>query len=625
MRQSKWWSLVMGGGLLLIASLAPSHIAFYKKWGDAGATQVLQKSKKTKPAPKPDPSPNPFGVGVNVGMPTYWSSEKFTIDVMKQASNGQGQLWLTQCDDCQWYTQEHNKLDLDPQGWPKSLPNPNDPNIRFRYISIILFLDDEGRHEAGDYIILYDGKGTLEYLWQVEKNHGRSTPGREVIHVESSDSLAIRIRQTDPDKTGDYIRNIRVIRPGGICNHDPMAYALLASDCSGTFTSFEQIYDTQVFHPQFLADLAPFQAIRFMQYFGIVTNTMTRWEQRTPYDYSSWAHPNGAPIEAAVDIVNLLQSDIWLNMPARVDDDFMHRYAALVKQRVHPKATIYLEYHNEAWNTAWPFSINGDWIQQQGEAEWPEAEDHSYIKQMNWFGKRTVEMCRIFKQVFADQAHRIRCVMGGFAANSWVSDLVLSCPLYAARQSIARCSDEVDALAIGPYFGAYMEHELLQRPILAWMQDADGGLDKMFRELQFGGLGKLTHASNKPDWAQAAPRKSALQQVRKFMAANKQVANQHSVSLVAYEGGQHLTMYGNLTRPRDQINELFIAANRDPRMGQMMVKHLTQWEDVGAELYMLFESTTKYGRWGSFGLKEYTGQQNAPKYEAIKQFIEQTP
>jgi hypothetical protein len=296
-----------------------------------------------------------------------------------------------------------------------------------------------------------------------------------------------------------------------------------------------------------------------------------------------------------------------------------------VKQRVHPKATIYLEYHNETWNTAWPFSINTDWIRRQGEAEWPDAVDHSFIKQMNWSGKRTVEMCRIFKQVFADQARRIRCVMGGFGANSWLSDMVLSCPLHAADQSIARCSDEVDALAIGPYFGGYMWNELLQQPILAWMNGASDGLDKMFQELKFGGLGELTHDSNKPEWDQAAPREGALQQAKEFMTANKQVADQHGISLVAYEGGQHLTMYGNLTSPRDQINELFIAANRDPRMGQMMMEHLTQWKEVGAGLYMLYESTTKYGRWGSFGLKEYTGQQNAPKYEAIKQFIKRTP
>jgi hypothetical protein len=234
-------------------------------------------------------------------------------------------------------------------------------------------------------------------------------------------------------------------------------------------------------------------------------------------------------------------------------------------------------------------------------------------------------MCRIFKQVFADQAVRIRCVMGGFAANSSVSDMVLSCPLYTTSQPIARCSDEVDALAIAPYFGGYMWNEAIQQPILAWIDNGSESLDKIFQELNIGGLGALTYDSKKLDWDQPAPLEGALPQARKFMTTNKQVASQHGVSLVAYEGGQHLTMYGDLTSPRDRINELFIAANRDPRMGEMMVEHLTHWKDGGGELYMLFESTTQYGRWGAFGLMEYTGQQHAPKYEAIKQFIKRTP
>ena len=97
------------------------------------------------------------GMGVNLSGFDYWSNDFPTIDQFKRASP-----WITSKDGV-WDTGEADRLDLDENGWVKSLPAAGDGEVKYRYVVADLFQGDRGDHPAGVYTVLYEGSGTIEY------------------------------------------------------------------------------------------------------------------------------------------------------------------------------------------------------------------------------------------------------------------------------------------------------------------------------------------------------------------------------------------------------------------------------------------------------------------------------
>lgn len=52
-------------------------------------------------------------------------------------------------------------------------------------------------------------------------------------------------------------------------------------------------------------------------------------------------------MEAMLDLANRLDADPWFCIPHLADDDFVRRFAELVKQRLEPERSVYVEYSNE--------------------------------------------------------------------------------------------------------------------------------------------------------------------------------------------------------------------------------------------------------------------------------------
>ncbi|MCC6136858.1 MAG: cellulose-binding protein, partial [Gammaproteobacteria bacterium] len=211
-------------------------------------------------------------LGINIAGLAYWSTEWPLIDDMKRSS-----AWLTQCNpqnssQCkgfEWDTREQARLDLDANGWIRSLPATTDSTVRYRTVATLMLQGDGGAHPSGQYMVFYDGEGVINYQFDAVKNIPLSQPGRDVLDVKPGTAgILLIIAATDPAQTGNYLRNIRVIRPGGICNHDPFAYAENAAVCEkqgGVYTPFTDLAEGQRFHPLFLSDLRRYRALRFME------------------------------------------------------------------------------------------------------------------------------------------------------------------------------------------------------------------------------------------------------------------------------------------------------------------------------------------------------------------------
>lgn len=580
---------------------------------------------------KPVPRPAEARVGINIEGLAYWGSEVPFVNLMKLASSP----WLTQCDPrhdtycaeglftvpggSAWNTREQGKLDLDAQGYPRSLPDPARAaatQTNFTTVSALVPTGLSPQRRSGRFIVLYEGDGTLSYGRGAVRNTGSSSPGRDVLDVTTDGIQSwfqLSIVATDPGKTGRYLRNLRVIPDGGVCSSDPAVACTPATETAtcpdaGRCEPFERPSALPLFHPDFLKNLRPFQTIRFMAYQNTNASLVDAWEQRTLPDRVSWVseHGDGGPIEAIAALGNQLGTDIWVNLPTRAADDYVRQFATFMRDHLDRRRRIYVEYSNEAWNGMFPAAA---WIQAQALRRWPTAKDTPFGKQLQWYGLRSAEICEIWRAVFGPDAARIHCVIGAQAANPWTAKQALDCPLGAAESADTACVRRgITGLAIAPYFGYYLGHPRHLAALHAWVQQPGGGLDSLFAELYTGGA------------FDDSPAGGGLADAREQMMQAADIAQTHGIELLAYEGGQHLV--GLQAVVADQaVTALFIAANRDPRIGTAYRAHLTDWLRAGGGLYNLWNSVGPYTQWGSWGLLEYRDQADTPKYRAATQPI----
>ncbi len=289
-------------------------------------------------------------VALNLGAISYYSPEVPTIDAMKRAGG-----WLTQCSTTcgtltngasSWDTKEQAALDVDANGWIRSLPASSDTAHKFRTVSTML--SASGTLPAGRYIVRYEGTGTITYSGF--KKDSSSTAGRDVIDLTTTGNAWMTISATTP---GNYLRNIRVYLPGGACANDYTTYAATAAACNsttGAYVPFESFPANQIWHPSFLQDVKGFRALRFMDWNITNTTKAAVWADRTPQAARVWTGATGAPYEAEMDLANLVGADAWINIPPFVDDDYAARMGALGATHLSGALKLDLEYANEPWN-----------------------------------------------------------------------------------------------------------------------------------------------------------------------------------------------------------------------------------------------------------------------------------
>jgi hypothetical protein len=100
----------------------------------------------------------------------------------------------------------------------------------------------------------------------------------------------------------------------------------------------------------------------------------------------------------------------------------------------------------------------------------------------------------------------------------------------------------------------------------------------------------------------------------------------YKLPLLAYEGGQSF-----MNGPTDALNNLYMAANRDARMGQAYARYFEQWKTGGGQLFMYYNDVGVESKYGSWGAVESIMQTIAPlssappKWQAIQNFISANP
>ena len=360
-------------------------------------------------------------LGTNLAAVNFFATQVPFIDQFKSSApwtSGSATAWS-----------DGRSLDLDSDGWIRSL-QPGQ-------IARTLMLRGPGVYPSGKYVVLYDGAGTLEYVFGWRKVAAESTPGRDVVEaIGTEGNLGLYITAID---AASPLRNIRVLLPGGICGSEAFVRVAAASDCPGNFRSFEQVYDTLIFNPQFLERTRQYKVLRFMEWMETnFENQDGTWADRPRLADARWTAQGGVPLEAMIALANRLNAYPWFSMPHRANDDYVRNFAQTVRDQLDPALKVYFEYSNETWNAGFPAGV---YAAEQARALGIAAPD-DYTSRIRFHARRAPQIFDIWTAVFGGNTRLMR-VLGGQSVSTYLSEVVAS---------FENAYQKADAIGLNAYF-----------------------------------------------------------------------------------------------------------------------------------------------------------------------------
>jgi hypothetical protein len=352
-------------------------------------------------ADQPDPPAHPQAavdpprprLGMNLGAPVDWSTELPFVDVFRLSRS-----WVSQRKGARWG--QGPELDVDAHGWVRRI----EPGC---WVDTPLCSIQGGHYPAGEYIVLYDGRGEIEFKMAASIVTKRA--GRIVIRVDPrKGGFFLRLVAIDPK---DYVRNIRVLMPG-----------------------HERDYRENPWNPAFLKLWRGVACLRFMDMMKTNNSTIATWKDRPQVEDATFT-PKGIPAELLIDLANRLRADPWFCMPHEADDEYMRNFARLVKERLAPGLRAYVEYSNEVWNGGFrQHAYAAEQGKRLGFSEKPWEAAWRYT------AHRSSQVLDIWGETLGPE--RLVRVLASQAANAYVS---------AQIASFHEAYKHADVLAVAPY------------------------------------------------------------------------------------------------------------------------------------------------------------------------------
>ncbi len=540
------------------------------------------------------------------------------------------------------------EIEVSSEGWPTKI-TPSSATARTK---ILQGIPQKGIPD-GIYTLLYEGENTIGLSGMVIDNvaplpSNLNSKGH-LLTLKLLDSANTEANSINLIVSGNTIRNIRLVMPGGTCKHNSTGnyqhfiHVNSQADCptSTTYVSFVSRLlanrNEIIFNPAYLRLLSNFKVIRMMNFMeaspgisacrnnqGIIDNAcvaaVTLWDDRAKLSDASWGgsgrtpmkNRKGVPVEVLVELANQLHADPWFTMPHYVDDLYVHKFAEYTLNHLNAALKPYIEYSNETWNSGF---IGFHYMQAKGleiagfdtiPVEYQRegsSRNGKYFARLRYYSQRAVEIFKIWESSFGNKLVRVIGTSQG--------DTVLSEQLLQFQEA----PNHVDALAVAPYFFGCIDN-----------QGSCSNAPKV-----------LSTASSVDDIFDIIDQPfptdpSALDATLVKIERQTQIAQREGVQLIAYEGGQHLTIMGALgslsETEKDNFRTLFQAANRDPRMKQRYQKLLTGWKSYSNKkttLFTLYTLPQTYYRFGNWGIKEHLGKsrRESPKFDAVMDFQEE--
>ena len=529
-------------------------------------------------------------VAIGLASVTDWSPQLPFLDLMKTS-----RLWIGHKPG-QWGGMEYADLQsggfLDAAGWPLKMPR------ELSSIGTLVLTDmpEEATSLKGRYRLKFDGKGVIEVAGRAKNvRYGKGevtfdyTPGPGSVEIRIQ-----RINTTSPP------RNITVVHADNVRRFERGA----------------------VFNPAWTARIGQFRALRFMDWIETNDSTLALWPERPEVDDVTYA--TGVPVEVLIDLANELEKDAWFNIPHLADDVFVRAFAALVKERLDPKLTAYVEFSNEVWN--WQFA-QARWADAAALERWGEKD-----KWMQYYGLRAAEVARIWSDVFAGGAEA-RLVNVISSQTGWLGLEVeaLSAPL-AVAEGIEAPVSAFDAYAITGYFGGVLGLEDRQTMVKAWLAESAAKAQAQADTQGLSGKKATDYiAAHRFDYAtelagrelmdgavSGKPEDTLSDLIGRVWPYHAAVARSQNLDLVMYEGGTHAVGIGPVVDDAE-LTAFLHHLNYSPEMGALYEVLLTGWKAVGGQLFNAYSDVYAPTKWGSWGTLRHLDDAN-PRWDAVVAF-----
>lgn len=290
-----------------------------------------------------------------------------------------------------------------------------------------------------------------------------------------------------------------------------------------------------------------FNTIRFMDWMATNKNQYLTWANRKRYVNNTFVSTgfvdSGKPVEVMIDLANKTHCNPWFNMSWNADDDYIRKFATLVRDTLDKTLVAYVETSNEVWNYSFAVAT-----QSMNEGVARNLNKDKYRAGALRYCQRTSEVMKIWEEVFAGQMNRIVRVI------SWQMGAG-NVPILVGYSDTA---SHVDAYACAPYFGTNLN---------SYATPVDTAL--VFTNLKNKIDSNLTSLIN-----------------------TKKSAQSYGKRLITYEGCQGVTGK-DLT--------LLSSIEHDARMGELVKYYLMGWQQNIGDLNMIYNDyggASQYGYWG---------------------------
>ncbi|MGB1091232.1 MAG: hypothetical protein ACPGYX_03840 [Oceanobacter sp.] len=558
------------------------------------------------------PDPATFSVGNAVADINAWMTAWTLNDLVKTAGHEEQEyahdssMWIPHIEGIGYYDRSLEVI-TDASGWPTTLTLSNGDQADSLAFGVLGSAGDlADAYATGTYVLTYEGEGQFSFNGMTVISE---SAGQINLDYSGNQVVQVHITETDPEATGNYLRNLQLLRPDSV--------------------------EGERFNADYLDFVRPFSVIRPLHMsgepntYGFADENGERsyfqgdgaWGKRPQLSDSHWGGAMGSPWEVIIDLANQSQSDLWINLPIAADDAYLTQLAQLVLEQLDSERVLYIELGNELWNWDAPYAFGRAYAFEQAQLRWPDVLNSvtSYsdgdpvsepMMTFSWQAARTLEAAAIFDSVWGQQSERIAVVLAGQIGASvpgWdYNRMLLEAPVLVGEEGTAMPGTLVDALAIGTYFGEPHEVESLafdRSSVEAYLADA------------------VRYINGESPYDESSEEAGLRYQVRN----DKMLADEFNLPLVSYEGGQHFIGDAYV---RDEVN-----VHTD--MYDAYRALFSMWQEEGGGLFVHlngiiprggFEPDPEYFESENFGIKETqtATEAEAPKWHAVMDVMRET-
>ena len=368
---------------------------------------------------------------------------------------------------------------------------------------------------------------------------------------------------------------------------------------------YDQDDEQNVFTEEFLAMARRGEAFRFMDWGRINGSEVSHWSERTLPQAAGICVDAERCYEYMIQLCNQAGRDMWVNIPALADDDYVRHLADLIAHGstingvtypgLRPDLNVYVEYSNETWN--WGFKVQGQlsekaWTAFQSQEKFGPAQallsegsartnkgdtGFNYC----WLGANMAgRIVPRFAEAFGAEAigTRVRPVISGWT-------IAADGSFGAALDFIRRAGWDPRRIIYGAAVTGYFGYQDLL--------EAHAGRDERRASLTLeNGLNAFETALD----------------INDALMNDNVVAAQYGVKLMAYETG-----------PSTGVTRELGLGERDPRFRGITVDGLNSWFAAGGALsqFFSFNYGNYGGAWGDWQISDNAWDQNQPRSQAI--------